>query len=182
MKMTEKKTHKKDSNAKKVSEWLLIHGVPSDNSELIKEFPSISIDNINKIKSRFKQKLNVRPKRSYVKKEKKKDENDEENNENSSHNSNDILDPDLRNDIKKVKKVMELFGDGVRLTDVVSFLKEMDALKPTKEDMIQKSLKGMDITQLTKIILGKKYQPTITEKSALDENIIKSFVGDNIND
>lgn len=178
--MTEKKTHKKDSNAKKVSEWLLIHGVPTDNSELIKVFPEITVDNLNKIKSRFKQKLNVRPKRSYVKKEKKKDENDEENNENSSHNSNDILDSDLRKDIKKIKTVMSIFGENVRLGEVVSFLKEMDALRPTKEDMIQKSLKGMDIDQLTNIITGKKYQSIITEKSALDENIIKSFVGDNI--
>ena len=64
-----------------------------------------------------------------------------------------VIPIDLLKDIKKIKAVMDQFGDKVRLSEVQSYLKEMNALKPSKEEEIKDSLRNLSATELANIIM-----------------------------
>ena len=85
---------------------------------------------------------------------------------------------DLLIDIKKIKAVMDQFGDKVRLSEVQSYLKEMNQLKPSREEAIKDSLRTLTASELTAIILPTDMewipQPALT--TTMDSAELSSLI------
>jgi hypothetical protein len=177
-------TQNKSNYTQEVKTWLIANGVPSDNNILYNAFPHISKPTLTKIKSRFLDTFNPnsnnKPRKKKVIRDNKNDihtnSNTENDDINTTNNSTDIIDKDLKEDIKRIKYVMNSFGEGVRLNEVVSFMKEMNSLKPSKDELIQHTLKDLSVDELEHIILGTQYIPNQTFESTLDKNIITSLI------
>ena len=85
---------------------------------------------------------------------------------------------DLLQDIRKIKAVMDQFGDKVRLSEVQSYLKEMNQLKPSREEDIKDSLRTLNAEELTAIILpsNQPWLPLPALDTTFDQSKLKTLI------
>jgi len=165
------------------------------NEELYRKFPDVKKNTLIVYKRNFLNSINKNtttnidrrllphpPKKTSKKKiflpneEEDENENDIESQFLSDQKKTiDELDPELIKDIRKIKCIMGIFGENVRLNEVVAFLREMNQLKPSSDETILQSLKNKSIEELSDFILEKKYFFEQTRLSTLDNNIIRSL-------
>ena len=159
----------------KVFLWLREHGITTNNSELYAAFPDVAPGNLRNFKKRFIDGHNpkINPNAKIVSNPVQQSPGV------TSHAT--TLPPDLLEDISKVKTVMQCFGDGVNLRDVTSWLREMNALKPQKEEVIKTSLKNEDIDNLVEVIIPIAWNPQKAKPSTFDSEELTSLF-DEIND
>ena len=88
-----------------------------------------------------------------------------------------LISGDLENDILKVKAVMNMFGDKVRLGEAQSFLKEMGQLKPTREEEIKTSLRKESLDDLATLIFDE-WDVVPTVPCAYDSEELETLIGE----
>lgn len=162
---------KKVTASEEVRLWIRKNGIPRFNVDLYQAFPHVKKDTLLKIKMRYVESLN---KKTEIKRKKSSKKKEVENTENITNTDSQLLPEDLLNDIKKVKSVMNQFGEGVRLKEVTEFMKDMNALKPSKEEEIKISLKKLDLDELCELI-NPDYKINVTRKCLFDENEIRAL-------
>jgi hypothetical protein len=87
----------------------------------------------------------------------------------------DLIPDDLMEDIEKINAIRQQLGGDVKLTEVVSFLKEMNALHPTQESKLKESLKNEPIDRLIGLILPNGYKFQKTVPTTFDQKELQSL-------
>lgn len=154
----------------KVNLWLRENGTEDSNKKLYEAFPDISVNTLKQYKRNFK--LGKKPRSSAD--QIYQSQNATQNAQNTSAENSNMIEEDLLKDIKKVKAVMNQFGEGVRLKEVTEFLKEMNALKPSVEDDLKQSLKNEDVNLLLGII-NPNFDPQPALPTAFPQSEIDSL-------
>lgn len=158
----------------KVNMWLREHEIGDSNKPLYEAFPDVSRNTLKQYKRNF-----IMGKKPRIPKEKiYQAQSDNQVAQNNSSENSAMIEEDLLKDIKKVKAVMNQFGEGVRLKEVTEFLKEMNALKPSIEDDIKQSLKNEDVNLLLGII-NPNFNPQPALPTAFPKYEIDSLFNEN---